>query len=247
MAKNYFVTGTDTDCGKTFISCAILHGLAEQGKKTLGLKPIAAGAQMIDGQLKNGDAVELMQFSSVKLPYAQVNPVVFEEAIAPHIAAEKHGRNVTVSQLEGFVRGALFQPADVRIIEGAGGWLVPVNRREPLSLLPKRLKIDVIMVVGMKLGCINHAMLTAQAIANDGLKLVGWVANCLHDDMDVQQENIDTLKQILPAPCWGVVPKLSGDLGNALSGELEDSSTEAELAQAVSVVSAAAQCLNLPE
>lgn len=206
MAQNFFLTGTDTDCGKTFITSALLHKGCEAGLKTLGLKPIAAGASMIDGSLKNEDALSLMQYSSVKLPYTQVNPVVLEPAIAPHIAAEQQGKRFTISQLEGFVRGALMTPADLRIIEGAGGWLVPVNRREPLSELPKRLRIPVILVVGMKLGCINHAMLTLAAIANDGLPIAGWVANTIDAQMPCFDENIDTLKQIIGAPCLGVIP-----------------------------------------
>ena len=210
MAKNYFITGTDTDSGKTLVSAALLHKAKLEGLKSLGLKPIAAGAEEVDGKLKNGDALLLMQHSEVKLPYDQVNPVVFAPPIAPHIAAEQEGRHVTVKQLEGFVRGALMTPADIRVIEGAGGWLVPVNRREPLSLLAKNLKCDVILVVGMKLGCINHAMLTMAAIARDGLNVVGWVASHVDQAMLNFDENIDTLKQIIPAPCLGVIPHLAG-------------------------------------
>lgn len=213
MAKNYFLTGTDTDCGKTLVASALLKCASDQGLKSLGLKPIAAGAILVDGNLRNDDALLLMQHSSVKLPYTQVNPVLFEEAVAPHIAAEKSNRSITISQLEGFVRGALMTPADIRIIEGAGGWLVPVNRREPLSELPKRLKIDVIVVVGMKLGCINHAMLTVSAIARDGLTIAGWIANRVDAEMHCFDENLDTLQQIIPAPCLGVVPFIeNGDL-----------------------------------
>ena len=209
MKKTWFVTGTDTDVGKTLVSAAFLKKTVDDGYTSLGLKPIAAGAEIIDGELKNEDALLLQAYSSVKLSYSQVNPVVFEEAIAPHIAAEKHQKNVTISQLEGFMRGALMNSANLKLVEGAGGWLVPVNRREPLSLLPKKLGTDVVMVVGMKLGCISHAMLTAAAIANDGLKLVGWVANTLQTDMPYFDENLITLKQIINAPCLGVVPNLS--------------------------------------
>ena len=211
MAKNYFLTGTDTDCGKTLIAAALLHCASVKGLRSLGLKPIAAGSIDVDGKPRNEDALLLMQHANVALPYAQVNPVLFEEAIAPHIAAEKNQRSVTVSQLEGFMRGALMTPADFRVIEGAGGWLVPVNRREPLSELPKRLKTEVIVVVGMKLGCINHAMLTLAAIARDGLNVAGWVANQIDADMQCLAENIATLEQIIPAPCLGKVPYLQGN------------------------------------
>ena len=225
MAKNYFLTGTDTDCGKTLVASALLQCANIKGLRTLGLKPIAAGSHLVDGKPRNDDALQLIRYSSVKLPYAQVNPVLFDEEIAPHIAAEKNQRSVTISQLEGFMRGALMTPADFRIIEGAGGWLVPVNRREPLSELPKRLKTDVIVVVGMKLGCINHAMLTIAAITRDGLKIAGWVANQIDADMHCFDENLSTLQQIIPAPCLGVVPFIK-------EGEL---------------VEMAAACLSLPE
>lgn len=211
MAKNYFLTGTDTDCGKTLVASALLYCASQSGLRSLGLKPIAAGAELISGTLQNDDALLLMQYSSVTLPYAQVNPVIFKEAIAPHIAAEKNGRAVTINQLEGFVRGALMTPADFRLIEGAGGWLVPVNRREPLSDLPKRLKTPVIVVIGMKLGCINHAMLTISAISRDGLPIAGWVANHIDADMQCFDENLSTLQQIIPAPCLGVIPFLADE------------------------------------
>ncbi|CAA0113481.1 ATP-dependent dethiobiotin synthetase BioD 1 [BD1-7 clade bacterium] len=206
MAKNFFVTGTDTDAGKTFTSVALLKLAQQQGLRTLGLKPVAAGAELIDGVLKNDDALQLQTASSVQLPYNQINPIIFEEPIAPHIAAQNAGRTVGVAQLAGFVRGALMQPADFRLIEGAGGWLVPLNPQEMLSGVAKVLELDVILVVGIKLGCINHALLTARAIRQDGLKLAGWVANCIDPEMAQQQENIDTLKRMLPAPCLGALP-----------------------------------------
>ncbi len=235
MQKNFFVTGTDTDSGKTLIAAAFLHKASNQHLKTVGIKPIAAGADMdeSDGVLKNQDAVLLQNNASVALPYAQVNPVVFAEPIAPHIAAEKEQRHVTVSQIEGFVRGVLMQSADFRIIEGAGGWLVPVNRREPLSELPKRLKCDVILVVGMKLGCINHAMLTAAQIQRDGLKIAGWVANLVDEDMLCYEENLSTLEQIIPAPCVGVIPKLSAD--ESLQGLAREQALIEQAADALSL------------
>lgn len=214
MAKNYFVTGTDTDAGKTLITSALLLNAAQKNLRCLGLKPVAAGGlvPVSDGSpaLGNDDAVKLMAASTVKLPYAQVNPVLFEEPIAPHIAAEKHGRHMTLSSLSGYVRGALMTPADVRFIEGAGGWMVPLNRREPLSGLAKELDIPVILVVGMKLGCLNHALLTAKAIRMDGLTLAGWVATQVDPDMACVEENLTSLKHLLAAPCLGTVPYQEG-------------------------------------
>ena len=209
MAKNFFVSGTDTDAGKTLITSALLHKATQQGMRTLGLKPVAAGGIVdIPGSSAQGndDAVKLMAASSVKLPYAQVNPVLFAEPIAPHIAAAKEGRNITISTLTGYVRGALLTPADIRFIEGAGGWMVPLNGREPLSALAKELKTPVILVVGMKLGCLNHALLSARAIRADGLEIAGWVGTQVDENMSCVEENLESLKGMMGAPCLGFVP-----------------------------------------
>lgn len=209
MAKNYFITGTDTDAGKTLITQALLIKAAAQGLKTLGLKPVAAGG-MVDipnsDKQGNDDAVKLMAASTQALPYAQVNPVLFAEPIAPHIAAEKAGRNITLSSLSGYVRGAMMTPADLRLIEGAGGWMVPLNGRQPLSGLATELKLPVILVVGMKLGCLNHALLTARAIRADGLEIAGWVGTQVDEDMSCVEENLSSLKGMMGAPCLGFVP-----------------------------------------
>ncbi|HEY9033298.1 MAG TPA: dethiobiotin synthase, partial [Pseudomonadales bacterium] len=163
-----------------------------------------------DGQLKNDDALRLMQAASVRLDYAQVNPVVFAEPIAPHIAAERAGRRVTVDRLAGFVRGALMTPADLRLVEGAGGWLVPVNEHEGLNQLAQQLQLPVILVVGLKLGCLNHALLTARAIAADGLSLAGWVASQVDPAMAMVDDNLASLQRLLPAPCLGFIPYRAG-------------------------------------
>lgn len=210
MAKNFFVTGTDTDAGKTLVSEALLLKAAQKKLRTIGLKPIAAGAEMTENGLQNDDAQKLQQAATEKLSYAQVNPVVLEPPIAPHIAATQAGRNLTASRLAGFVRGALMTPADLRIVEGAGGWLVPLNERECLNDLVKELKLDVILVVGLKLGCLNHALLTARMIAADGLRLAGWVATEIRPGMPVRDENLATLKAMLPASCLGVIPYKAG-------------------------------------
>lgn len=209
MAKQqFFITGTDTDVGKTLVATALLHGANQQGLSTLALKPIAAGCDMTEQGLRNSDALLLQQTMSLTLPYEQINPIALEPAIAPHIAAAQAGRRLLVSQLVGYCRGALMQPADVAIIEGAGGWRVPLNNRETMAGLVKELNLPVILVVGMKLGCINHALLTAEAIANDGLPLAGWVANQVDGDMPCYAENINTLKSLLRAPCLGEIPRL---------------------------------------
>lgn len=209
MAKNFFITGTDTDAGKTLITQALLIKAQQQGLKTLGLKPVAAGDLVaIPGTDKQGndDAVKLMAASTQSLPYTQVNPILFDAAIAPHIAAAQAGRNITISALTGYVRGALMTPADLRLIEGAGGWMVPLNGREPLSKLARELKTPVIIVVGMKLGCLNHALLTAKAIRADGVEIAGWVGSQVDADMSCVEENLQSLQGMMGAPCLGFVP-----------------------------------------
>jgi dethiobiotin synthetase len=194
----FFITGTDTEVGKTWVSCRLLERAREAGLSCYGLKPIAAGCEETADGLRNEDAVNLMAASSLSLPYDLVNPVALKAAIAPHIAARQEGRRVSLSQLAGFVRGALSShPADLVLVEGAGGWRVPLNDQEMLSALAVELNLPVIQVVGMKLGCISHALLTAEAIQADGLRYTGTVANCF-GEMDVREENLITLRQHLP-------------------------------------------------
>ena len=194
----FFVTGTDTEVGKTWVSCRLLERARETGLSCYGLKPVAAGCDETPDGWRNEDALQLMAASSVKLPYEMVNPVAFKAPIAPHIAAQQEGKDVSLSRLGGDGRGALSaHPADLILIEGAGGWRVPLNSREMLSGLAKELDVPVIQVVGMKLGCINHALLTAEAIEKDGLRYAGTMANCF-GEMAVQEENLLTLRQHLP-------------------------------------------------
>jgi dethiobiotin synthetase len=208
VRHQFFIAGTDTDVGKTLVAAGILAAANARGLTTLGVKPIAAGCQRTEDGLRNDDALLLQQTMSLALSYEQVNPVALEPAIAPHIAAQQAGRRLQVSQLTGYCRGVLMQKADVAVVEGAGGWRVPLNNRETLAGLAKELELPVVLVVGMKLGCISHSLLTAEAIARDGLKLAGWVANNPGGSMDCYQENLDTLKSLLPAPCVGELPFL---------------------------------------
>lgn len=209
MRNVFFVTGTDTDAGKTLVAATILHKAKQQGLSTLGLKPVASGCVTTDDGLRNADALMLQQESTIKLDYQQVNPYAFEPAIAPHIAAKQQGKNIQVERLVGYCRGALFDKPQICIIEGAGGWRVPLNNREYFSDFAKSMNIPVILVVAVKLGCINHAVLTAEAIRNDGLAIAGWVANCVGGDMPCYEENIETLKQQLRLPLLGEIPLLS--------------------------------------
>mgnify|MGYP000353062943 CR=1 FL=1 len=210
MSASFFVTGTDTDVGKTFVACALLAAAREQGLSTAAIKPIAAGCENGEDGLRNDDALALQAEMSLPLPYQQVNPIAFEPAIAPHIAAAREGKHITVDRLVGFCRGMLMQRADFSVIEGAGGWRVPVNARETLADLAKELNLPVVLVVGMRLGCINHAILTAEAIHRDGLPIAGWVANRVDPDMSCYDENLQTIKQRLPFPCLGEIPWMPG-------------------------------------
>jgi dethiobiotin synthetase len=176
--------------------------------RTIGLKPVAAGCEQTPDGLRNSDALLLQQAASVKLSYEQVNPIAFEPPIAPHIAAEQEGRVLTADRLAAYCRGTMMQPADLVLVEGAGGWRVPLSMRESLARLPQLLELDVILVVGMKLGCINHAILTAEAIARDGLRLAGWVANHIDPDMSCPDENLATLERLFRAPLLGRIPWL---------------------------------------
>ena len=208
MKQTLFVTGTDTDAGKTVVSCGLLARARLDGLTTAAVKPIASGCEQTAEGLRNSDALALQQAMTMDFTYEQVNPMPLEPAIAPHIALQEAQKRVTAEQLAGYCRGVMMKGADFTLIEGAGGWRVPLSPREMYSSVPKKLNIPVVLVVGMKLGCINHAVLTLEAIFKDGLKPVGWVANRAEPDMSRFDENLTTLKGLLPVPCLGVVPHL---------------------------------------
>ncbi|WP_341232135.1 dethiobiotin synthase [uncultured Methylophaga sp.] len=209
MTQHIFVTGTDTEVGKTRISVGLIKVLQQQGLRVAAMKPVASGCEWRDGQLQNEDALALSQQADIKLPYLQVNPYAFEPAIAPHLAAKQVGETISLTVLESQFTAMRLQ-ADAVVVEGAGGWLVPLNDQQTIADLAKALNLPVVLVVAIKLGCINHALLTVQAIADSGLKLVGWVANDFLDDSQ-STAIIQSLKQRIAAPCLGIVPKLAED------------------------------------
>ncbi|GMG85772.1 dethiobiotin synthase [Biformimicrobium ophioploci] len=217
----FFIAGTDTDAGKTFIACALLAAARRKGLSTAAIKPVASGCEQTSDGLRNSDALLLMSAMSAELAYEQVNPVALEPAIAPHIAAAEAGRRLDPMRLAGFCRGVLGAGQDFTLVEGAGGWRVPLGPQGFLSDLPRALELPVILVVGMKLGCINHAVLTAEAIRRDGLPLAGWVANFGAAEMARPDENFDTLCRLLPAPCLGRVPHVEGADFQAGAGFLD--------------------------
>lgn len=203
MSKSYFITGTDTNVGKTYVATGMLSAASSLGLSTSGFKPVAAGCELTADGLRNNDAMELLAQTSLPVSYQQLNPVALEPSIAPHIAAAEIGRCLSVDRLVGFYRGLMLQRPQFSIIEGAGGWRVPLNNHETFSDLAKAVNLPVILVVGMDLGCINHALLTSEAIKNDGLILAGWVANQVVPKMDRYKENVATLKRWIHSPMIG--------------------------------------------
>ena len=199
---SYFVTGTDTNAGKTLISCALLHAFATQGKHVIGMKPVAAGC---DESGKNEDVERLMLAGNVQAEDSLINPYRFVSAIAPHLAAQQERATIDLARIA-VSFAALQELADVVIVEGAGGFVVPLNDHEDSADLAVRLGLSVVLVAGMRLGCLNHALLTVQAIAARGLTLAGWVANCADEHMAMRDENIAALRQRISAPLLGIVP-----------------------------------------
>ncbi|QAX81478.1 dethiobiotin synthase [Candidatus Pseudomonas adelgestsugas] len=208
MSAAYFITGTDTDVGKTTIATGLLYAARLVGKSTAAGKPISSGCQVTPNGLCNADAIALLAECSLPLSYAEVNPVAFKPAIAPHLAAREVGVALTVRSLLKPMQYILAQQADFTIIEGAGGWRVPLTDHDNLSDLVIALRLPVILVVSVRPGCISHSLLTAEAIVRDGLLLVGWVANIIRSKIFRLEESLATLAERLPAPCLGRVPKL---------------------------------------
>jgi dethiobiotin synthetase len=202
MKQAYFLTGTDTEIGKTFVTCALLHRARQDGLSAVGLKPVAAGT---DAAGRNDDVEAIRAASSLVLPADIVNPYCFAAAIAPHLAAAEEGRHIDFAPIVSASRQA-GQAADVVIVEGVGGFRVPLGTAGDSADLAVALGLPVIFVVGMRLGCINHALLTVEAIAARGLTLAGWVANRIDPAMARFAANLQTLQELLPAPLLGVVP-----------------------------------------
>lgn len=205
MPQSYFILGTDTDVGKTYIASALIRHFVQAGKKTIGMKPLASGCAPDENDtLVNEDVIALNAASNVQAPLALVNPYRFAPAIAPHIAAKQAEIEIDLDLIVNAYQ-QLRCMAEVVIVEGAGGFLVPLNPTQTLADLAVQLQLPIILVVGMKLGCINHALLTAEAIQARGLMLAGWVANEAAPNMAVFEENLASLQQRIAAPCLSVV------------------------------------------
>lgn len=200
-----FVTGTDTGVGKTLVAAALLRGLRERGERVAGMKPVASGCRETPSGIVNDDALTLIAEASEPAPYGVVNPYAFIPAIAPHIAALEAGTRIELRELERAFR-ILAGLADRVVIEGAGGWLTPLDEHHALADFARKVKADVVLVVGLRLGCLNHALLTAQAIEHSGLKIAGWVANGIDPHFERASDNVRALQERLNAPLLGIVP-----------------------------------------
>lgn len=198
----WFITGTDTEVGKTFVTSALLLALRERGIKAIGMKPIAAGT---DSAGKNDDVEALIAASGVPAPRELINPYLFQPAIAPHIAALEEERSIDIAHIVACFN-KLRGMAETVLVEGVGGFCVPLGDQDDTADLAEKLDLPVILVVGMRLGCINHALLTQQAIAARGLKLAAWVANRVDPEMSRFEENLATLNARITAPLLGVIP-----------------------------------------
>ena len=206
--RGLLISGTDTGIGKTVVASGLVRLAASSGRKVVGLKPVASGAEHTLDGLRNEDALALAAESSVHLPYALTNPLCFEPAIAPHIAAAAAGVAITVPDLVDWYARATVQ-ADLAIVEGAGGWRVPLHPEGFLSDLPEQLGLDVLLVVGLRLGCLNHARLTLEAIERSGrCRYVGWIGNRIEPAFARLDENLATLTGLLGGPPLAVIPPL---------------------------------------
>lgn len=203
-----FVTGTDTEIGKTLTSSALLHALVRTGVRACGMKPVAAGAELRDGIWHNDDADRLIAAGNVSMLASLTTPYLLKEAAAPHIAAELEGVVIEpVPILAAYLE--LAAASDAVVVEGVGGFRVPLSAGFDTADLARQLELPVVLVVGLRLGCINHALLTVEAIVARGLVLAGWVANELADEMNFADENIEALIELIPAPLLGRVPRLA--------------------------------------
>ena len=200
-----FIAGTDTGIGKTHSSCSLLHALRAAGHVACGMKPVASGCEETPDGLRNEDALALQAASSAPLPYATVNPFAMRDPLSPHLAAEHDGVSISMPPL----RAAFEQlegAHDCVVVEGVGGWMVPLAPGLSAADIARQWRLPVILVVGLRLGCLNHAQLSARAIVADGCRLIGWIGNTIDPAIDALEENLDTLRELLPAPCLGVLP-----------------------------------------
>ncbi|MHB8448345.1 MAG: dethiobiotin synthase [Rudaea sp.] len=219
MSRSAFIAGTDTGIGKSVVSAALLAALNAGGRRAVGMKPVASGCRPTPHGLRNDDAELLIAHSTGAPDYALVNPYALPEAIAPHLAAAHSGVEIRLEPiLAAFA--ALSTTSDFVVVEGVGGWMVPLSAVLMQADLVRVLKLPVLLVVGLRLGCLNHAQLSAQAIAADGCEFAGWIGNRIDPHMDCAEENLATLRDRLPAPCLGILPFAASPDPHALAPHL---------------------------
>ena len=207
--RTLFVTGTDTGAGKTRAACALIREARGRGIRVCGWKPVATGCERTAEGLRNADALALQEAAGTDEPYELINPCAYEHAVAPHLAARLEGRPIRIAELDR-VHRELASRFDLIVAEGAGGWRVPLDEAWTLGAWVAEREWPALLVVGMRLGCLNHALLTAEAIARD-TRLVAWVGSVLPPQMDLLDDNLATLRERLVAPCWGILPCGSGE------------------------------------
>ena len=206
MTAAVFIAGTDTGIGKTHAACTLLHALRAAGYSACGMKPVASGCVETPDGLRNDDALALQAAGSdANLPYALINPVALRDPLSPHLAAAHDGVTITLAPLRAAFEQLAARHSTV-VVEGVGGWLVPLAPGLSASDIARQWQLPVILVVGLRLGCLNHALLSARAVVADGCHLLGWIGNRVDPSMDAPEENLDTLRALLPAPCLGVLP-----------------------------------------
>ncbi|HVW69265.1 MAG TPA: dethiobiotin synthase [Steroidobacteraceae bacterium] len=206
-SKGIFITGTDTEVGKTVVATALARGFVANGLRVAVMKPVASGSRRTAQGLRNEDALALAAASNVAAPYDLINPYCFEPPISPHIAAEEARIPVDLAHIRRNFE-SLAAGADVVVVEGAGGWLAPIGPRESMADLARALDLPAVLVVGLRLGCINHARLSKLAIEAHGVRFAGWIANCVDPAMSRPKENLETLASVLDAPPLAIVPAL---------------------------------------
>lgn len=200
-----YVSGTDTGIGKTVASSALLHALRGHGLRAIGMKPVASGCEQVEGQWRNADALALLAASDPKPAYADLNPYALPQPLAPELAAADAGVDVSLRALLA-AHARLAVQADALVVEGVGGWAAPLSAKLMQADLVQALRIPVVLVIGMRLGCLSHALLSARAITDDGAHLAGWIASHVDPGMQRFEDNLRMLRERLPAPCWGVLP-----------------------------------------
>ena len=217
MEQAYFITGTDTNIGKTWTGVALMHYFQGLGKSVIGLKPVASGCSVKDGMLVNADALLLQEHATIRLDYHSINPYAYDLPVSPHIAGKDNPAKLEVI-VDSF--NAIKDQAQIILVEGAGGWYSPLNENQDNSDLAAALQLPVILVVGIRLGCLNHAKLTYQAIISSGIDCAGWIATCINPDELFIEDNIATLKKALASPLLGVLPYLDSPDFDRLSKQL---------------------------